>query len=180
MKVRPVPSAGISLLTVNSDKYLPIDPQLVRLGTVFTPATPVQSADLFSGRSTLLRIADAVNQRGMHCILFGERGVGKTSLANILPEVIRETTAEEVAVASTSCDTSDTYATLMHKLMQEVVTVREMNRAVFGDLPGFLEKPLSDCLPDQPTPSAMRILLQTYPASWLLMGTIPSTDHITS
>lgn len=157
-------------MTVDPGKLLPIDPRLVRLGSVFTPATPIQNADLFSGRSELLlTIADAVNQRGMHCILYGERGVGKTSLANILPEVIRATTADEVAVASTSCDTSDTYATLMHKLMQEVVTVREMNRAGFGELPGFLEKPLSDCLSDQPTPSAMRILLQTYPANWLLI-----------
>ena len=137
---------------------------------MFTPATPIQNADLFSGRSELLlRIADAVNQRGMHCILFGERGVGKTSLANILPEVIRATTTEEVAVASTSCDTSDTYASLMHKLMQEVVAVREMNRAGFGDLPGVLERPLSDCLPEQPTPSTMRFLLQTHPVSWLLI-----------
>ena len=157
-------------LTVDPGTLLPIDPRLVRLGSVFTPATPIQNADLFSGRSELLlTIADAVNQRGMHCILYGERGVGKTSLANILPEVIRATTADEVAVASTSCDTSDTYATLMHKLMQEVVTVREMNRAGFGELRGFLEKPLSDCLSDQPTPSAMRILLQTHPANWLLI-----------
>ena len=155
---------------MDSGNYLSIDPRIVRLGTVFTPAAPIQSADLFSGRSRLLlRIADAVNQRGMHCILFGERGVGKTSLANILPEVIRGTTADEVAVASTSCDTSDTYATLMHKLMQEVVTVRELNRVGFGDLLGFLEKPLSDCLPAEPTPSVMRILLQTHPASWLLI-----------
>ena len=154
----------------NSGSRLPIDPRLVRLGMVFTPATPIQSADLFSGRSNLLlRIADAVNQPGMHCILFGERGVGKTSLANILPEVIGATTADEVAVASTSCDTSDTYATLMHKLMQEVATVREINRAGFGDLPSLLEKPLSDYLPDQPTPIAMRILLETHPARWLLI-----------
>ena len=160
----------MTLNSGNPGKRLPIDPRLIQLGTVFTPATPIQSADLFSGRSNLLlRIADAVNQRGMHCILFGERGVGKTSLANILPEVIRETTADEVAVASTSCDTSDTYATLMHKLMQEVATVREMNRAGFGDLPSLLENPLSDYLPDQPTPSAMRILLQTHPARWLLI-----------
>ena len=163
-------SARMISLTVDPGTLLPIDPRLVRLGSVFTPATPVQNADLFSGRSELLlTIADAVNQRGMHCILYGERGVGKTSLANILPEVIRATTADEVAVANTSCDTSDTYATLMHKLMQEVVTVREMNRAGFGELPGVLEKPLSDCLSDQPTPSAMRILLQTHPANWLLI-----------
>ena len=73
-------------MKANPCSRLPIDPRLVQLGTVFTPATPIQSADLFSGRSDLLlRIADAVNQPGMHCILFGERGVGKTSTSRLSP-----------------------------------------------------------------------------------------------
>ena len=51
----------------------------------FSPGSPVQERDLFSGRgSQIASLEDAVNQRGKHGIVFGERGVGKTSLANVL------------------------------------------------------------------------------------------------
>ena len=54
-------------------------------GKVFTPAVPVSERELFSGRiDQLRRVFDAINQHGQHAIIFGERGVGKTSLANII------------------------------------------------------------------------------------------------
>ena len=154
-----------------SQHNLPIDPQMVRLGNVFTPATPIRDADLFAGRGALmLRIADAVNQPGMHCILFGERGVGKTSMANILPTVIRAAIGhEQVATASVNCDTSDSYATLVRKLMQEIVTVQELPRLGFGNLTDQSETPIADRLPDQPTPNDLRLLMQSIPANWLLI-----------
>ena len=150
--------------------HLPVDPRILRVGTVFTPATPITDADLFSGRHDLLvRIADAVNQRGMHCILFGERGVGKTSLANILAEVVSQATAGEMAVASVNCDSADDYGSLMHKLMQEIITVQELPNLGFGSHSTRIEIPLSDRLPEQPTPNDIRVLMQTFPTNWLLV-----------
>jgi ABC-type uncharacterized transport system fused permease/ATPase subunit len=59
------------------------------LGTVFTPAAPIDNKKLFSGRTSQLRdVIDAVNQRGQHAIIYGERGVGKTSLASVLEEYL--------------------------------------------------------------------------------------------
>lgn len=53
-----------------------------RLQRSFTPAAPVRSADLFAGRqSQLVRMLDSVEAPGEHVVVFGERGVGKTSLA---------------------------------------------------------------------------------------------------
>ena len=149
---------------------LPVDPRILRVGTVFTPATPITDADLFSGRQDLLvRIADAVNQRGMHCILFGERGVGKTSLANILAEVVSQAIPGEMAVASVNCDSADDYGSLMHKLMQEIITVQELPNLGFGGHSTRLEIPMSDRLPEQPTPNDIRILMQAFPTNWLLI-----------
>lgn len=149
---------------------LPLDPRIFQVGNVFTPATPLRDADLFSGRQELLvRIADAVIQRGMHCILFGERGVGKTSLVNILPAVISPVMADGITVASINCDTSDNYASLMRKLMQEIITVRELPRMGFGNLATSQEIPLSEALPEQPAPNDVRILMQSFPANWLLI-----------
>jgi len=54
-------------------------------GQVFTPAAPIDAESLFAGRNTQIRqVVDAVIQKGQHAIIFGERGVGKTSLANII------------------------------------------------------------------------------------------------
>ncbi len=157
-------------MTANVASNPPVDPRVLQLGNVFTPAAPIRDTDLFSGRrSLILRIADAVNQRGMHCIVFGERGVGKTSLANILPAVLGLTMDEELAVASINCDTSDTYTSLIHKLMQEIITVQELPRLGFGNYSFRQEHPLSAALPDQPTPNDVRILMQSFSSNWLLI-----------
>jgi Cdc6-like AAA superfamily ATPase len=55
------------------------------LNQVFSPSAPIQSKDLFRGRiQQLSDITDAILEPGQHVVLFGERGVGKTSLANIM------------------------------------------------------------------------------------------------
>src|SRR4051794_34622875 len=53
---------------------------------LFTPSAPIAIAELFAGRqSQTQKIVDAVAERGRHVILYGERGVGKSSLAQIIP-----------------------------------------------------------------------------------------------
>ena len=153
----------------NGEKTPLVDPRLVQLGEVFTPAAPIQDGDLFSGRNNLLlRIADAVSQRGMHCILFGERGVGKTSLANILPAFLASTGAELVT-ASINCDTNDDYASLIRKLMHEIITVQWMRSAGFGKDFTMERNPLSQSLPENPRPNDVRLLLQSIDVKPLLI-----------
>lgn len=56
---------------------------------LFTPSTPIAIAELFAGRRRQAsKIVDAVGERGRHIILFGERGVGKSSMAQIAPFLI--------------------------------------------------------------------------------------------
>jgi Cdc6-like AAA superfamily ATPase len=60
-----------------------------QITSVFSPHSPIDDQQLFAGRNDLLtRIIDTVFQRGRHAILYGERGVGKTSLANILKDQV--------------------------------------------------------------------------------------------
>ena len=55
------------------------------LGQHFKPATPIDNVSLFCGRVRQRQtVVDAINQSGQHVVLYGERGVGKTSLAKML------------------------------------------------------------------------------------------------
>lgn len=55
------------------------------VASVFTPGQPIVDPSLFSGRSGLLSdLRSELDVAGMHFVLYGERGVGKTSLWQIL------------------------------------------------------------------------------------------------
>ena len=59
---------------------------------VFTPGAPISEAELFSGRiDQVNKIIDTISQRGYHAVLYGERGVGKTSLSNVLLSFLHKT-----------------------------------------------------------------------------------------
>jgi hypothetical protein len=50
------------------------------LGT-FTPGPPIEEVAQFSGRKSVIqRLQDIAIEKARHAIIFGERGVGKTSL----------------------------------------------------------------------------------------------------
>jgi Cdc6-like AAA superfamily ATPase len=56
---------------------------------LFTPSAPIAVAELFAGRQAQIeRILAALSEQGRHVILYGERGVGKSSLAQIVPFLV--------------------------------------------------------------------------------------------
>src|SRR5262245_4364266 len=77
---------------------------------VFTPATPIKVRELFAGRKQqITKVLDAVNQPGLHAVLFGERGVGKTSLANVIALIA--STETKLVACRINCESSDTFTT---------------------------------------------------------------------
>jgi Cdc6-like AAA superfamily ATPase len=86
----------------------------------FSPGAPVQERDLFAGRAAqIATLEDAVNQRGRHAIVYGERGVGKTSLANVLRLVMQRPNRELIYVR-VNADPTDTFATLWKKVFKRM------------------------------------------------------------
>jgi energy-coupling factor transporter ATP-binding protein EcfA2 len=80
---------------------------------IFTPGYPVSHQDMFAGRmEQLQRVIDTLQAPGRHPVLFGQRGVGKTSLANILGQVFKNLLSVKV-----SCDGSDTFATVWNRVL---------------------------------------------------------------
>jgi Cdc6-like AAA superfamily ATPase len=95
----------------------------------FQPRTPITTKELFAGRwKELTSVADAVNQKGLHVVIYGERGVGKTSLANVVSPTIwaidhfqkEEGTVPERMVLKTVTSTSDTFSSIWEKLFQDL------------------------------------------------------------
>lgn len=57
---------------------------LSKLYQAFRPHAPIEETDAFQGRVTeRLRVEEALVAPGLHVIIYGERGAGKTSLANV-------------------------------------------------------------------------------------------------
>jgi hypothetical protein len=69
----------------------------------FTPHASASEEQLFAGRFALIkRMIDVVFQDGQHAIIFGDRGVGKTSFANIIKNKVFSRT-ESVKTIKRSC-----------------------------------------------------------------------------
>src|SRR4051812_43252255 len=96
--------------------------RLAAVGTAFTPSTPVSKLDMLAGRMPQLTdIVTAVGTAGQHVGLYGERGVGKTSLANVLAEVFHRTHAEtRHRAVLVNCTTDDTFETIWRSVFLDL------------------------------------------------------------
>lgn len=73
----------------------------IKLQQAFTPSQPVQDARRFAGRKeTLAALIRAVEEQHLHTVIFGDRGMGKTSLLHIFSRLAREA---RYIVRYTSC-----------------------------------------------------------------------------
>lgn len=113
---------------------------------LFSPSAPINERDLFAGRPKEIRkMLEAVSERGKHAILFGERGVGKTSLANTFSGLFPNT-LRHIQLIREQVDPSDTFSTIWRKVFKDiwVRTVRDGNEEE-SPLSAFFQ---SDIYPD--------------------------------
>jgi Cdc6-like AAA superfamily ATPase len=88
---------------------------------VFTPSAPIDDHNLFAGRTDqALLVLRAVAQKGQHVVMFGERGVGKTSLANVLHYFLVQSSGERYTVAKVNCDSGTQTASLWRNVLREL------------------------------------------------------------
>lgn len=127
------------------------------LGNVFTPRTPINVRELFAGRITQLQTAlDAVAEQGCHVVIFGERGVGKTSLANVLTSILQPAVPSfpyPIITTRVACDGSTTFGSMWRQALGNVVFKTERGVIGFNAQPASDYMSLAASLPDEPTPS---------------------------
>jgi len=99
-----------------------------RLAEVFTPARPLpgnsfhlhgaKTDDVFVGRKAEReRITRALIEDRLHVLIYGERGMGKTSLANV---VVAEVQAADFIVVRHLCSAGSTFDSIMHAIFQDL------------------------------------------------------------
>jgi Cdc6-like AAA superfamily ATPase len=107
-----------------------IGPMIFEIGQLFTPSTPIRLADLFAGRRRQIeQLLDAVAEPGRHAILYGERGVGKTSLSQILAYVV-PSGRQRVLHTRKACTPGDTFESIWRRFFQDLRVIYSENGAL--------------------------------------------------
>jgi hypothetical protein len=84
----------------------------------FRPSAPVDQRDLLAGRTEQIdTIFSVLYELGQHAVVYGERGVGKTSLAKVLSVAVSSPDFISVFV---TCDGSDDFSSLWGKVFEEI------------------------------------------------------------
>ena len=120
--------------------------KLKAIGATFRPGSPIDDQALFAGR--ISQVDDAISaifHAGRHVIVFGERGVGKTSLVNRVHQTIVEQINQPEG-GPTNCDGTMTFSAMWRTAGKEVV------------VPG--DQTLADILPEDVKPDDIRHALQ--------------------
>ena len=93
---------------------------LFEIGQLFTPSTPIRLAELFAGRQGQIRqMIEAVAEPGRHASLYGERGVGKTSLAQILEYVV-PAGVQSIMHSRKACSPEDGFDSIWRKFFRDL------------------------------------------------------------
>ena len=114
--------AGVKLFVVHARKALlkGLSPEVNGLlREAFTPTRPKQRLNsLFIGRTgTLRRIISAIEEERAHVILFGDRGRGKTSLANAVEQIAAQ--AGYMALKQT-CSSELTFEEIFRHFLKKI------------------------------------------------------------
>lgn len=89
-----------------------------RLRDAFTPAQPVTDRRLFAGRIEVLsHLIEVIENRLAHVVIFGERGIGKTSLLHILSDLARES---DYLTLRATCGAGSEFDVLFRTLLRDI------------------------------------------------------------
>ncbi len=118
--------------------------RMVRVQSSFTPHAPIDDLEHFSIRPDQVQeCLRALIQRGLHIGLYGERGVGKTSLAKVLPDLLLKLNHPTVSATRIDCSTLETFASIWRAAFRDLgIDAPEVDRPDFGpqDVRFHLEK----------------------------------------
>jgi hypothetical protein len=91
---------------------------------VFTPGTPIKESELFAGRKAQIeKLTQRIRSPGSHAVVYGERGVGKSSLVNVF-QFIADVSANRIQYVRVAGVASDTFTSLFLKVFKRISVER--------------------------------------------------------
>ncbi len=85
-----------------------------KLREAFTPSQPVSNISMFAGRGAILtRLIRAIEDQQLHVVIYGERGIGKTSMLRILSGLADEA---KYIVCYTSCGEGSSFSDMFRSI----------------------------------------------------------------
>ena len=121
----------------------------MKLRNAFTPSQPVSDRQMFAGRTEVLgAMIGSIEDQRLHLVIYGERGIGKTSLLHMLSEAARE--ARYIVVYS-SCGAASNFEETFRAAAADIPLLYHSN---FGPNTQEAEagSSLADLLPDRFSP----------------------------
>lgn len=99
---------------------------LYKCGKVWNPSAPINKLELFSGRTLQTeQIINAINTTGKHAVLYGDRGVGKTSLVSVLGEALKQL-EDTLMVVKVNCSETDLFQNVWRKMLSHIPEIKEL------------------------------------------------------
>lgn len=140
----------------------PPDPRLYQVGNVFTPSTPIDKRDLFAGRSKEVdRVLNAIIMAGQHVALYGERGVGKTSLASVIHDFLPQ--VQGLINVKINCDGDTSFKDIFKDILEEIKLVSSTPGLGFNVQDRVHINTLSDQIEkDEINPNSLRFLFRQF------------------
>lgn len=143
---------------------------VVGISEAFSPSAPIDKTALFAGRSSQVNdVISAVFQRGQHVIIFGERGVGKTSLANVLFDFLSQAGVKSLESGTINCDQTMDFSSLWHKIFRDLAINRDGMKAGFTANATSEKIAVDNFMPEQVTPDDVRHALKLIPSKTMII-----------
>ena len=149
-----------------------------QLPRVFTPGSPVARREMVAGRQREIeRAISAVGQVGRHAAIFGDRGVGKTTIAKFIDVFWNDFSKDQefVLAARYSCDSTDTYGSIWAGICDEVQLAFEKREEASPSNPAYL-KAVKTLQAGDAAPNSVRRFLEL--SGKLLIITVDEFDAI--
>ena len=131
-------------------------------GLLFTPSLPIGAAELFAGRTPQInKLFDSIAERGRHAIVYGEPGVGKTSMAQILRFIIPSKT-RKVKYLRQPAFSQDTFFSIWKRIFTDIHFTMDLGEGeveynlaqAYGSsiTPGDIVREMRSCFNDNDIP----------------------------
>ena len=143
----------------------------------FTPSTPINAKDLFLGRSELvLKVIETISRPGQHVIMFGERGVGKTSLGNVIHAYLPW--GDSILRVKVNCSSGESFSELWKGIFRdiELQSVSKKYQATNAELVALIQHLVDKENPTTITPNDVRFVLSQLPTPTMIV--IDELDRI--